>query len=79
MTTPIAAGRATFELDEVLAATGGELVRLGATTGFPGVTPDTRGLRTGELHALALGDFTQIVQSQFDLALGDQRLAVGVA
>ena len=56
MTAPIEAGHAAFELDEVLAATGGELVRLGARTGFPGVTTDSRGLRAGDLFVAIRGD-----------------------
>jgi UDP-N-acetylmuramoyl-tripeptide--D-alanyl-D-alanine ligase len=56
VTAPIEAGRAAFELDEVLAATGGDLVRLGARTAFPGVTTDTRGLRPGELFVAIRGD-----------------------
>jgi UDP-N-acetylmuramoyl-tripeptide--D-alanyl-D-alanine ligase len=56
MSAPIEAGQAAFGLDEVLAATGGELVRLGARTNFPGVTTDTRGLRAGELFVAIRGD-----------------------
>lgn len=49
-------GRATFALDEVLAATGGELVRLGDRTRFDGVATDSRRLRPGELFVALRGD-----------------------
>jgi UDP-N-acetylmuramoyl-tripeptide--D-alanyl-D-alanine ligase len=48
--------QAAFELDEVLAATGGDLVRLGARTAFPGVATDSRSLRPGELFVALRGD-----------------------
>src|SRR5262249_58690 len=44
-----------FGLDEVLAATRGELVRLGDRTDFPGVSTDTRALRAGELFVAIRG------------------------
>ncbi|HYR95990.1 MAG TPA: UDP-N-acetylmuramoyl-tripeptide--D-alanyl-D-alanine ligase [Candidatus Binatus sp.] len=56
MTAEIEASRASFQLEEVLAATGGELVRLGARTGFTGVTTDTRGVRPGELFVAIRGE-----------------------
>jgi len=43
-------------LDEVLAATGGELVALGARLAFPGVTTDSRTLAAGELFVAIRGD-----------------------
>ena len=45
-----------FGLDEVLAATRGELVRLGDRLHFPGVTTDTRAIRPGELFVAIRGD-----------------------
>jgi len=45
-----------FGLDEVLAATRGELVRLGDRVAFPGVTTDTRAIRPGELFVAIRGD-----------------------
>jgi len=50
------AASASFDLDAVLAATGGELVRLGAATRVDGVTTDTRGLRAGELFVPIRGE-----------------------
>jgi len=47
---------ASFELDEVLAATGGELAALGTRTRFTGVGTDTRVLRAGELFVAIAGD-----------------------
>jgi UDP-N-acetylmuramoyl-tripeptide--D-alanyl-D-alanine ligase len=44
-----------FGLDEVLAATRGEVVRLGDRTDFPGVSTDTRALRAGELFVAIRG------------------------
>jgi UDP-N-acetylmuramoyl-tripeptide--D-alanyl-D-alanine ligase len=49
------AAEASFDLDEVLAATGGELVRLGDRLRFPGVTTDTRAIRPGELFVAIRG------------------------
>jgi UDP-N-acetylmuramoyl-tripeptide--D-alanyl-D-alanine ligase len=46
----------TLELAEVLAATGGELAKLGARTVFTGVTTDTRVLEPGELFVAIRGD-----------------------
>ncbi len=46
----------SFALAEVLAATGGELVALGARLVFPGVTTDTRALAPGELFVAIRGD-----------------------
>jgi UDP-N-acetylmuramoyl-tripeptide--D-alanyl-D-alanine ligase len=56
VTAPIEAGRAEFSLDEVLAATGGDLVRLGDQTRFAGVTTDSRRLARGELFVAIRGD-----------------------
>jgi UDP-N-acetylmuramoyl-tripeptide--D-alanyl-D-alanine ligase len=56
VTAPIEAGRAEFSLDEVLAATGGDLVRLGDRTRFAGVTTDSRRLARGELFVAIRGD-----------------------
>jgi UDP-N-acetylmuramoyl-tripeptide--D-alanyl-D-alanine ligase len=56
VTAPIEAGRAEFSLDEVLAATGGDLVRLGDRTRFAGVTTDSRGLARGELFVAIRGE-----------------------
>jgi UDP-N-acetylmuramoyl-tripeptide--D-alanyl-D-alanine ligase len=53
---PVPAGQAAFALEEVLAATAGELVRLGAHTRFPGVTTDSRNLRPGELFVAIRGE-----------------------
>lgn len=49
------AAEAAFGLDEVLAATGGELARLGARIHFPGVTTDTRAIREGEVFVAIRG------------------------
>jgi UDP-N-acetylmuramoyl-tripeptide--D-alanyl-D-alanine ligase len=46
---------AAFDLDEVLAATGGELARLGDRMRFPGVATDTRAIRPGELFVAIRG------------------------
>ena len=43
------AASVAFDLPDLLAATGGELFRLGAATRVSGVTTDTRGLVAGEL------------------------------
>jgi len=51
-----AAARAEFTLEEVLAATGGELVALGNTTRLTGVTTDSRSLEPGELFVAVQGD-----------------------
>ena len=51
-----ASGGATFELAEVLAATGGELATLGSHTRFAGVTTDSRRLRAGELFVAIRGE-----------------------
>jgi UDP-N-acetylmuramoyl-tripeptide--D-alanyl-D-alanine ligase len=56
VTAPIEAGRAEFSLDEVLAATGGDLVRLGDRTRFAGVTTDSRRLARGELFVAIRGE-----------------------
>jgi UDP-N-acetylmuramoyl-tripeptide--D-alanyl-D-alanine ligase len=56
VTAPIEAGRAEFSLDEVLAATGGDLVRLGDRARFAGVTTDSRRLARGELFVAIRGD-----------------------
>jgi len=56
MTTAVASGSAAFALADVLAATGGDLVRVGARTDFPGVVTDTRGLEAGELFVAIRGD-----------------------
>jgi len=53
---PTQAAPAAFALEEILAATGGELVRLGARTRFPGVTTDSRSLRPGELFVAIRGE-----------------------
>src|SRR5262249_12038839 len=45
----------SFGLDEVLAATGGELARLGDRVRFTGVTTDTRTLQPGELFVALRG------------------------
>ena len=47
---------AAFTLEEVLAATGGTLARLGQVTRFPGVTTDSRALAAGELFVAIRGD-----------------------
>jgi len=49
------AAEATFELDDVLAATRGELAQLGDRIRFPGVTTDTRAIRPGELFVAIRG------------------------
>jgi UDP-N-acetylmuramoyl-tripeptide--D-alanyl-D-alanine ligase len=49
-------GQAAFALDEVLAATGGDLQRLGERTRFSGVTTDSRQVRPGELFVAIRGD-----------------------
>ena len=56
MTATIEPGRAAFALDEVLAATRGDLLRLGDRTQFPGVTTDSRRLRPGELFVAIRGE-----------------------
>ncbi len=56
MSDAAAAPTAPFALDEVLAATGGELLGLGACTHFPGLTTDSRTLRAGELFIAIRGD-----------------------
>ena len=56
MSEPTQAAPAAFALEEVLAATGGDLVRLGARTRFAGVTTDSRGLRPGELFVAIRGE-----------------------
>ncbi|HLY37295.1 MAG TPA: UDP-N-acetylmuramoyl-tripeptide--D-alanyl-D-alanine ligase [Candidatus Binatia bacterium] len=56
MTAAVPDTAAAFALDEVLAATGGDLVRLGDRTRFVGVTTDTRRLRAGELFVAIRGD-----------------------
>jgi UDP-N-acetylmuramoyl-tripeptide--D-alanyl-D-alanine ligase len=56
VTAPIAAGRAAFSLEEVLAATRGDLVRLGDRAAFAGVTTDSRRLARGELFVAIRGD-----------------------
>src|SRR5262249_32619112 len=53
--TERAAGSAPFDLAELLAATGGDLVALGGRTSFDGVATDTRGLRAGEVFVAARG------------------------
>ncbi|MGH7893365.1 MAG: UDP-N-acetylmuramoyl-tripeptide--D-alanyl-D-alanine ligase [Candidatus Binatia bacterium] len=50
------AAAAPFTLADVLAATGGELARLGAATSVRGVTTDTRTLEAGELFVAIRGD-----------------------
>ena len=45
-----------FALEEVLRATGGELLDVGARTHFAGVTTDTRTLTAGELFVAIRGD-----------------------
>jgi len=50
------AASAVFTLEEVLAATGGTLARLGQATRFPGVTTDSRALAAGELFVAIRGD-----------------------
>jgi UDP-N-acetylmuramoyl-tripeptide--D-alanyl-D-alanine ligase len=47
---------ARFTLGDVLAATGGELDTLGATTRFEGVVTDSRSVRAGELFVALRGD-----------------------
>ncbi len=49
------AAEASFDLDEVLAATCGELAHLGDRIRFPGVTTDTRAIRPGELFVAIRG------------------------
>jgi len=49
------AAEAAFGLDEVLAATRGELARLGGQIRFPGVATDTRSIRPGELFVAIRG------------------------
>jgi UDP-N-acetylmuramoyl-tripeptide--D-alanyl-D-alanine ligase len=49
------AAEAAFGLDEVLAATRGELAHLGDRIRFPGVATDTRSLRPGELFVAIRG------------------------
>jgi UDP-N-acetylmuramoyl-tripeptide--D-alanyl-D-alanine ligase len=49
------AAETAFGLDEVLAATHGELARLGDRIHFPGVTTDTRAIRPGELFVALRG------------------------
>ncbi len=56
MSEPTQAAPAAFALEEVLAATGGDLVRLGARTRFPGVTTDSRSLRPDELFVALRGE-----------------------
>ncbi len=58
MTAPSSrlAAEAAFGLDEVLAATRGELAHLGDRVHFPGVTTDTRTIRPGELFVAIRGD-----------------------
>ncbi|HJQ85479.1 MAG TPA: UDP-N-acetylmuramoyl-tripeptide--D-alanyl-D-alanine ligase [Candidatus Binatia bacterium] len=56
MTTAPEPARAAFAIDEVLAATGGELVRLGDRIRFPGVTTDSRRLHAGELFVAIKGE-----------------------
>jgi len=56
VTTTIESGHASFTLDEVLAATSGDLVHLGDRTGFSGVTTDSRRLRPGELFVAIAGE-----------------------
>jgi UDP-N-acetylmuramoyl-tripeptide--D-alanyl-D-alanine ligase len=50
------AARARFTLAEALAATGGELARLGAGVEYGGVATDTRTLEPGELFVAIRGD-----------------------
>jgi UDP-N-acetylmuramoyl-tripeptide--D-alanyl-D-alanine ligase len=50
------AADAAFELDELLAATGGEVVALGGGVRIAGVTTDSRGLVAGELFVPIRGD-----------------------
>jgi UDP-N-acetylmuramoyl-tripeptide--D-alanyl-D-alanine ligase len=47
---------ASFALDEVLAATSGELAALGAHARFAGVTTDSRAVRPGEVFVAICGD-----------------------
>ncbi|HXJ36704.1 MAG TPA: UDP-N-acetylmuramoyl-tripeptide--D-alanyl-D-alanine ligase [Candidatus Eisenbacteria bacterium] len=54
-TERLAAG-ATFTLADVLAATGGELARLGAAVDVRGLATDTRTLEPGELFVAVRGD-----------------------
>jgi UDP-N-acetylmuramoyl-tripeptide--D-alanyl-D-alanine ligase len=49
-------GLAEFALEEVLAATGGEIARLGDRARFRGVATDSRRLRPGELFVAIKGD-----------------------
>jgi len=56
VTSVAPSGEAAFALDEVLAATGGELVRLGDRSHFAGVTTDSRRLRAGELFVAIRGE-----------------------
>ena len=56
MSAPVEGGRAAFALEEVLAATGGELVRLGDRAAFAGVTTDSRRLARGELFVAIRGE-----------------------
>jgi UDP-N-acetylmuramoyl-tripeptide--D-alanyl-D-alanine ligase len=50
------AAEVAFELDEVLAATGGEIVTLGGGVRVRGVTTDTRGIEPGELFVPIRGE-----------------------
>jgi len=50
------AASAAFELDELLAATGGEIERLGAAVRIRGVTTDSRQLEPGELFVPIRGE-----------------------
>jgi UDP-N-acetylmuramoyl-tripeptide--D-alanyl-D-alanine ligase len=50
------AAAAPLELTDVLAATGGELARLGAATAFAGVTTDSRTIEPGELFVAIRGE-----------------------
>jgi len=56
VSTPLAATRAAFTLDELLAATGGELARLGVATRFAGVATDTRRIGRGEVFVALRGE-----------------------
>src|SRR5919197_685346 len=56
MTAAVEGAPAAFELDEVLAATGGELLTFGSRSRFPGVTTDSRRLHEGELFVAVRGE-----------------------
>ncbi|HSV09009.1 MAG TPA: UDP-N-acetylmuramoyl-tripeptide--D-alanyl-D-alanine ligase [Candidatus Binatus sp.] len=56
MSGTVGATSAAFEVADVLAATGGELLSLGRYTRFPGVTTDSRSLGAGEVFVAIRGE-----------------------